>query len=362
MKKRWNVAMGVCFVAMGMVLSGCTAKADKTDRQAVTSSVVAQSENSASEVASSEVTSAVADQNKVTAEKVRVGALKGPTSLGMLKMMEDDSAKDVNYAFQVAGSPDEIAPKLVSGDVDIIAAPVNMGSVLYNKTQGKVRMLAINTLGVLYIGEKGESDIKSIADLKGKTIYATGKGASPEYVLNYLLQKNGLDMTRDVTIEWKNEATEVLAAAKTQDKAIVLLPQPYMTAAQTQIEGLNVALDLTKEWDKTGNGSKLITAGIFTTQKYIDEHPDQVKEFLEKYKTSAQWVNGNVDQAAALAQKYDIIKEGIAKKAIPYCNITYIDGDEMKKDAQGYLSILADANKEAVGGNLPADDFYYVQK
>ena len=227
MKKRWNVAMGVCFVAMGMVLSGCTAKADKTDRQAVTSSVVAQSENSASEV-----TSAVADQNKVTAEKVRVGALKGPTSLGMLKMMEDDSAKGVNYAFQVAGSPDEIAPKLVSGDVDIIAAPVNMGSVLYNKTQGKVRMLAINTLGVLYIGEKGESDIKSIADLKGKTIYATGKGASPEYVLNYLLQKNGLDMTRDVTIEWKNEATEVLAAAKTQDKAIVLLPQPYMTAAQ----------------------------------------------------------------------------------------------------------------------------------
>lgn len=191
MKKRWNVAMGVCLVAMGMVLSACTAKADKTDSQAVTSSAVAQSKNSASEVASSEVTSAVADQNKVTAEKVRVGALKGPTSLGMLKMMEDDSAKDVNYAFQIAGSPDEIAPKLVSGDVDIIAAPVNMGSVLYNKTQGKVRMLAINTLGVLYIGEKGESDIKSIADLKGKTIYATGKGASPEYVLNYLLQKNG---------------------------------------------------------------------------------------------------------------------------------------------------------------------------
>ena len=200
MKKRWNVAIGVCFVAMGMVLSACTAKADKMDSQAVTSSAVAQSKNSASEVASSEVTSAVADQNKVTAEKVRVGALKGPTSLGMLKMMEDDSAKDVNYAFQVAGSPDEIAPKLVSGDVDIIAAPVNMGSVLYNKTQGKVRMLAINTLGVLYIGEKGESDIKSIADLKGKTVSVGDAGSGTEFNARQLLDAYGLSFN-DIKVQ-----------------------------------------------------------------------------------------------------------------------------------------------------------------
>ena len=292
---------------------------------------------------------------------IRLGGLKGPTSMGMVKLLSDAEEKksESQIEFTMAGSADELTPKLLKGELDILAVPANLGAILYNNSEGAVEFLAINTLGVIYITEKGGNTVNSWADLKGKTIYATGKGSTPEYALNYLLQQNGLDPATDVTVEWKSEPTEVVAQMATQDQAIAMLPQPFVTGASTQIADLRVALDLTGEWDKLDNGSQFITAGLIVRREFAEKYPQQLQKFLEEYKASTDYVNQNVEAAAQLVEKYDIVKAPIAQKAIPYCNITYIDGSEMKTALKGYLQVLYDQNPASVGGKLPADDFYY---
>ena len=297
----------------------------------------------------------------LTPATVRLAGLKGPTTMGLVKLIDDAENKKTEntYTFEMATSGDEIAPKIIKGEIDIAALPVNLGSVLYNKTSGKLNMIAINTLGVLYIVEKGGETVKTVADLKGKTIYATGKGTTPEYALTHILEKNGLSMD-DVTIEWKNEPTEVVATMSAQDTAVAMIPQPFVTVAKTKITDLAVALDLTKEWDKVDTDSKLITSGIFVRSEFAEQNPDAVKLFLQDYEKSAQYVNENVEDAAALIEKLDIVKAPIAKVAIPNCNIVSIAGQDMKKYAKGYLDTLAAANNVAVGGKVPADDFYLI--
>ena len=197
-----------------------------------------------------------------------------------------------------------------------------------------------------------------MADLKGKTIYATGKGNTPEYALAYLLQKNGLDIAADVTMEWKSEATEVVAQLSTVDSGVALLPQPFVTVAKGKVEGLRVALDMTKEWAAVGG--TLITGGLIVRTAFLQEHPEEVKTFLAEYAASTAYVNEHPAEAAALVEQYIGVKAPIAEKAIPACNIVCLTGDEMKAAAQGYLQVLFDLNPKAVGGALPADDFYYM--
>ena len=297
-----------------------------------------------------------------TAEPVvmRLGSLKGPTTMGMVKLLSDSEAGLTanTYESTVAAAADELTPKLLKGELDMLALPVNAGSVLYNKSQGGVTLLAVNTLGVLYILEKGGETVKSVADLKGKTIYATGKGNTPEYSLAYLLSKNGLDIATDVTMEWKSEATEVVAQLSTVDTGVALLPQPFVTVAQTKVEGLRVALDMTKEWADVG--STLITGGLIVRTAFLKEHPEAVKTFLNEYAASTQFVNEHPEEAAQLVEQYIGVKAPIAQKAIPACNIVCLTGDEMKAAAEGYLSVLFALNDKTVGGALPGDDFYYM--
>jgi NitT/TauT family transport system substrate-binding protein len=237
-----------------------------------------------------------------------------------------------------------------------------VASVLYNNTDGDVEVLAINTLGVLYIVESGNS-VESVADLKGKTIYASGKGATPEYALNYILSENSIDPEKDVTIEWKSEHAECLAALMAEDNAIAMLPQPFVTTAQTKSDNINVVLDLTEEWDKLQEGSDspsaLLTGVVVARTQFIEENPDVVSAFLDHYKESVDFVNSNTDEAAELIGGYDIVTAEIAKKALPACNITFIEGDQMKEKLSGYLNVLFEQNASAVGGALPNDDFYY---
>ena len=291
---------------------------------------------------------------------MRLGSLKGPTTMGMVKLLSDSEAGLTanRYESTVAGAADELTPKLLKGELDMLALPVNAGSVLYNKSNGGVTMLAVNTLGVLYVLEKGGETVQSVADLKGKTIYATGKGNTPEYALAYLLAQNGLDIATDVNMEWKSEGAEVVAQISTMDAAVALLPQPYVTIAQTKVEGLRVALDMTAEWQNAG--STLITGGLIVRTAFLEEHPEAVKTFLEEYAASTQYVNEHVEEAAALVEQYIGVPAGVAKKAIPACNIVCLTGDEMKTAAQGYLQVLFDLNPKAVGGALPGDDFYYM--
>ena len=295
-------------------------------------------------------------------ETIRIAGLKGPTSIGLVKVMKDNAdGKAANkYEFTIAGSADEITPKLNKGELDMAAIPANLASVLYNNTNGAIKVLAINTLGVLYIVEKGDT-VKSVADLKGKTIYATGKGSTPEYTLRYILSKNGVDPDNDVTIEWQSEPTAGEPLLKANDNAIAMLPQPYVTVAQSNVEGLNIALNLTDEWGKIEGSGALVTGVLVARTEFVEKHPDAVKKMLNEYAASSEYVNANIDDAAALVEEFDIFKAAIAKKAIPYCNIKVITGDELRTSLSSYLAVLFEQNAKAVGGKLPDDAFYYVK-
>lgn len=298
-------------------------------------------------------------------DSVNVVALKGPTAMGMVSLMNEADQGEIteeNYDFQIVASPDEVTPAIAQGTADIAAVPANLASVLYQKTDGGVQVLTINTLGVLYLVENGDQ-IQSVSDLKGKTIYASGKGATPEYALNYILKENGLTPGEDVQIEWKSEHTECVAALAEHEDAIALLPQPFVTTAQSKNDSLRVALDLTEEWDNiqkaNGGNSSLVTGVTIVRTEFAKEHPEIVEDFLERYQESVTYVNDHTEEAAKLIGDYDIVPEEIAKKALSECNIVYIDGAEMKEKLSGYLEVLEQENPQAVGGALPADEFYY---
>lgn len=299
-------------------------------------------------------------------DALRVIALKGPTAMGMVQMMDRTDNGDLKdlYSFTIAAAIDEVTPQIAQGNVDIAAVPANLASVLYNKTEGKIQVLGINTLGVIYIVENGET-VHSVEDLRGKTIYASGKGATPEYALNYVLSANGIDPEKDVTIEWKSEHAECLQTLIAAGEGIAMLPQPFVTTAQTKLESLRVALDMTEEWDKLQEGaenpSAMLTGVVVVQKAYAEAHPDQVAAFMEAYHASVDFVNSDLENAARLVGQYDIIPEAVAVKALPACNIVLIDGEEMVSKLGGYLSELYAQNPASVGGKLPEADFYYVQ-
>lgn len=303
------------------------------------------------------------DENVLPEQKttVRIAGLKGPTTMGLIKVLEDDEAgiSANDYEFTIAGSADEITPKLIKGELDMAAIPANLASVLYNKTEGKVKVVALNTLGVIYIVEKGDS-INSLSDLAGKTIYATGKGSTPEYSLKYMLNRAGIDPESDVTIEWKSEPTEVVALLNQNENGIAMLPQPYVTVAQGAVEGLRIALNLNDEWNKIDSGSLMVTGALAVRAEFIENNPEALAAFLEEYKASTQFVNENSKEASLLIEKAGIVKAAVAEKAIPYCNIVNITGAEMKDALSGYLSIIHEANPASVGGKLPGEDFYFI--
>ena len=288
-------------------------------------------------------------------EPVRLGGLTGPTAMGMVKVLSDGE-----YSHTIVGAADELTPLVLQGQLDIVSVPANLAATLYNKTEGGVRVLAVNVLGVLYIGEFNTQELNSVSDLKGKTIYATGKGSTPEYFLRYVLTQNGIDPDKDVDIQWKSEPSEVVALLNAEGKGIAMLPQPYVTAAGTQLgEGFRVAISLSDEWAALDNGTLCTTAVVMARSAFVDENPEAVEAFLEDFAASAQWVNENVADAAALCEEYGIIKAPVAKKAIPNCNIVCITGNEMKDALSGCLQVIFDQNPKAVGGKLPLDDFYY---
>ncbi|MBQ9409200.1 MAG: ABC transporter substrate-binding protein [Clostridia bacterium] len=292
------------------------------------------------------------------AETVNVAALNGPTGMGMVKLMKDEEGKD-NYSFTLAGAADVIAPSFIKGEFDIVCVPANLASVLYNRTNGNVKVLAINTLGVLYIVERGET-VKQISDLKGRVIYSAGKGATPEYALKYLLTMNGIDPEKDVSIVWQSEHSECLSAIINDPTAVAMLPQPFVTVAQTKKDDVRVALDLTKEWEALETDSAMLTGVVIARKDFVENNPDAVKAFMEAYAQSVSYVNENVEDAAQLIGGYEIVAAQVAAKALPYCNIVCIGGEEMQTLLSGYLTVLFEQDPASVGGNLPNEDFYYI--
>ena len=297
------------------------------------------------------------------AADINIGSLKGPTSMGLVYLMDlaDKGEAENNYTFTMAAAADELLPKLISGDLDIVLVPANVAGVLYNKTEGGISVIDINTLGVLYM-VSGDDSIQSIKDLGGKTLYLTGKGTTPDYVLQYLLAENGLT-TDDLTLEYKSEATEVAAILAENPDAIGLLPQPFVTAACMQNEALSIVLDMTEEWAAVQGegGSSLVTGVTVVRNEFLQQNIEAVAKFMEEHKESTDYANENVEEAAALVAARGIVEKApVAAKAMPYCNIVYIDSEDMKQALSGYLEVLYDADASSVGGSLPADDFYYI--
>ena len=286
--------------------------------------------------------------------EVRVGSLKGPTSIGIIRMMHEQ--ENNNYTFTMETQADVILSSVVSGELDIALIPANVASVLYNKTKGGISVIDINTLGVLYM-VSGDNSISSLADLEGRTVYTTGAGSTPEYVLRYLLAQNGL--TDKVSIEFKSEATEVAAVLAKDTSAVGMLPQPFVTAALSKNEALKIVLDMTDEWNKLGNGSKLITGVTVVRNDFLKEHPAAVEAFVKDHKSDAEFVNSDVETASEYVAEAGIIEKApVAAKAIPYCNIVCISGADAKESLSGYLAALYEQDPSSVGGSLPADDFY----
>ena len=334
----------VVAAAMSLSLAACGASASSSEAA------------STAETAPASTVAEATASPETAAEGLRIAGLKGPTTMGLVNLMNSEEGAD--YTFTMYGAADEIVPLLVKGELDAAAIPANLAATLYQKTEGQVEVACVNTLGVLYILEKGDS-IQSVADLKGQTIVTTGKGTTPEYVLRYVLSENGIDPDTDVTIEYCSEATEALSQVQAGVANIAMLPQPFVTSALSQIEGLRVALDMNEEWQKVA-GSQLVTGVLVVRKDAVEADPDAFAAFLDGYAASVEAANTDLEGTAALCESYGIVaKAALAQKALPECNIVFETGEQMKTDLTNYFQVLYDADPASVGGALPADDFYY---
>lgn len=293
-------------------------------------------------------------KSKKTGVTVNIGVLKGPTGMGAAWLMDQNEQRlsANNYNFTIAGAPDVLTGQLISGDMDMAALPTNAISALYNKTEGKITVLGVNALGVLYILENGDR-INSVSDLEGKTILASGQGSTAEYVLNYILEKNGVS----AEIFWATEHSEAATLALSGEYDIVMLPEPFVTNVTAKSDSFRVALDLTKEWEALGGG-ELTMGGIAVRTEFLEAHPDAVKAFVKEYANSVSFTNAQPEDAARLIAKYEIAAEEVAKNAIPRCNIVWLHGEDYRAKLENFLSVVYEANPAGIGGKMPGEDFY----
>lgn len=291
---------------------------------------------------------------------VRVGSLKGPTTMGLVNLMKDAENGNVtgSYEFQMVTQADELAAGIVGGSFDIALVPANLAAVLYQKTSGGISVIDINTLGVLYC-VTGAEGIASVRDLAGKTVVTTGQGTTPEYALRYLLDRNGVECT----LEFRSEATEVAALLKEDPSVIAVLPQPFVTVAMAQNDALSIAFSLTDEWDAVSDGSRMLTGVTIVRNEFLAEHPAAVAQFVAAHEASVARAIDDVAGTAALVAEYGIIEKApIAEKALPFCNLVCITGEDMKEALSGYLAVLFGQDAKSVGGALPEDGFYWLGK
>lgn len=322
---------------------------------------VAGCDNATDDKASSNETSSVTSTEVKTT--VRIATLSGPTGIGMAHLFElDEKGESKNdYEISIFGDPTEIVGKVANGDVDIACVPTNLAANLYKKTSGKVQLAAINTLGVLHILDS-TGEINSVSDLRGKTIYATGEGSTPEFALNYVLEQNGLKVGEDVNVVYKTEHSELATLCISGQADIALLPEPFVTNVMSKTDAFEKALNISTEWEAVSDGTVMAMGGIIVTKKFAEENPEALEKFMTEYEASVQLTNAEPATVGALVEKHGILPSAaVAQKAIPNCNIVFITGEEMKTAAKAFYNVLFEADPTSVGGAIPADDIYYVK-
>lgn len=301
-------------------------------------------------------------QEELTAAEINLYVLSGPTGIGAMNLWAASDAGETKNTYHITmpGANDEVVAALSKGDADIAAVATNLAATLYNKTDGGVTVLAVNTLGVLSLLSNGQ-EAATVSELKGKTIYAPGQGANPEYILRYVLSGNGLDPDKDVTLRFVGEGSELLTVWQSDPEAVILAPQPVATSILMQNENAKTLFDMTEEWDKIAGGDSTLMMGcVIVRNEFLQANPGAVELFLQEYAASIEKAQSDVEGTAALCQQYGLIpKAALAQKAIPSCGLTFVTGAEMKTGLSGYLQVMFDANPKSVGGALPGDNFYY---
>ena len=339
-RQKWLALLLAAALGAGL-LSGCSQPAEPTPTpEAVTPSP------SASETPAERT-------------QVNLAMLNGPTGMGAAKLIADDAAGTTlnDYNVEVLSQPTDVTAKLSSGEVDIAALPTNVAATYYNKTES-IQMLALNTLGVLYILENG-SNVNSMADLAGQTLYATGQGANPEYVLDYLLTLNGVDPEKDVDIQWKT-AEEVQALMVSGEAKLAMLPVPAATGVLMQNSDVRAAIDFNTAWEEAGAEGTFTMGCVVVRNEFLEENPQAVEDFLAEYAASIEYVRENPEEAAPLVVEAGIVpKEPIAVAAIPQANLVCITGSDMLS-IRDYYAVLYNADPASIGGANPDDAFYYL--
>ncbi len=303
---------------------------------------------------------------------VNVTAIAGPTGVGLVSLMDKDaqgtSAND--YTFNVVTAPEQAVAAITNGSADIAAVPTNLAASLFKKTGGKVQVLAINTMGVLHILANG-SKVETVKDLKGKTIYTSGQGANPEYILKYVLERNGLTPGKDVKIEFVADNDTLATLMINGTAKIAMVPEPKASAVLAQNKDVKRVLNMSAEWQKKDGKippaseltSSLLMGCVIARTEFVEKNEQAVKDFMAEYKTSIETVTADIDAAATLCETYKIIpKAAIAKAAIPHCGLTYLDGLTMRRELHNYFNVLYGYNPDSIGGALPGVDFYYYAK
>ena len=301
-------------------------------------------------------------QEELTAAEINLYVLSGPTGIGAMNLWAASDAGETKNTYHITmpGANDEVVAALSKGDADIAAVATNLAATLYNKTDGGVTVLAVNTLGVLSLLSNGQ-EAATVSELKGKTIYAPGQGANPEYILRYVLSGNGLDPDKDVTLRFVGEGSELLTVWQSDPEAVILAPQPVATSILMQNENAKTLFDMTEEWDKiAGDDSTLMMGCVIVRNEFLQANPGAVELFLQEYAASIEKARSDVEGTAVLCEQYGLIpKAALAQKALPSCGLTFVTGAEMKTGLSGYLQVMFDANPKSVGGALPGDNFYY---
>lgn len=352
----------VLVLAMLLALASCAAE---TEQQNVSAEPEQTAEVEQSVEASEEqpVEEPVAEPAEKTA--VRVAAMKGPTGMGMSKLMEDNAnnASANEYTFDLFSAPDELTAKLITGEYDIAAIPTNLAANLYKKTEGQIQLLALNTLGVLYIMQNSPDGevISDLSQLKGKTLYATGQGSNPEYVLNYLLRQAGLEPGVDVTIEYLAAHDELVALAAGGEVEYCMLPEPNVSVLSNKNADMKAVIDLTEVWEASGAEGVLTMGCLVVNKAFADANPEAVASFLDEYAASVDYVNSDTAAASELIVKYEIVAAApVAQKALPNCNIVCITGDEIWPAIEGYYKVLFEAEPTSVGGTMPESSMVWA--
>lgn len=351
MKKTMFTLFTAALLAVSLLLTGCTGGGTGT------SSTPASSQPASSADASSDAPSTPAEKTTV-----RVATLSGPTGIGMVQLFEKDEAGESgnNYEFTIVSDPTEIVGLIASGSVDVAAVPTNLAANLYKKTSGGVKLAAVNTLGVLHLLDS-TGTIQSVEDLRGKTVYATGEGSTPEYVLNYILAQNGLTVGTDVQVVYKSEHSELATLCINGDVEIAMLPEPFVTNVMSKTDAFKKAVNLSEAWADASDDTLLPMGGVVVTKSFLENNAGAFGVFMDEYAHSVTYVNENPSAAAQSVEKYGILPSAaVAEKAIPNCNIVYVTGSDMKDAVSAYYGILLAADPASIGGSLPEDGLYYV--